>query len=315
MIGSWAKRNGSAPARSLRAAFLVAGVISIGAACAPPASAELVKAELVREVTDAVGSTVKAVEAGADAVPSLPSTPAPPSPPKPPSHVAIPAVPPRASEKPPVKAQAPSPARAEAAPGSGAEPGSADPPSVDGLAGTARGAADSVIESGSEALNRVAPAERGGASTAAPRSGGAGVSQGAVGRERRTASSSQVVVRATGVAALRWLARIWPAVALGGDGSGGARAVSIVAGGLVRPALAAVAGLLLASSPILPTSVDAPLAGHHGVAGASRSAPNPAPLPAEGGSFLYLIAMAVLLALLAFTVWREFRIALHPGLR
>lgn len=90
-------------------------------------------------------------------------------------------------------------------------------------------------------------------------------------------------------------------------------------GGLLPPALAAVTGVLLASSPILPTSGEGPFAGHQGVAGASRSAPsapNPAPAPsvAEGGSVFYLIAIAGLLALLAFTVWREFRIALHPGL-
>lgn len=133
----------------------------------------------------------------------------------------------------------------------------------------------------------------------------------------RTAPSPPLAVRAAEVAALqRLLARVWPAVALGGSGASGGEVVEVIAGDLLRPALAAVAGYLLGSSPILDTSGDAPLGGHHGVAGASRSAPAPlVPAAGDGGGTVYLIAIVGLLALLVFTVWREFRIALHPRLR
>jgi hypothetical protein len=91
--------------------------------------------------------------------------------------------------------------------------------------------------------------------------------------------------------------------------------VEVIAGDLFRPALAAITGVLLASSPIPQASGDSLLDGDHGVAGASRSAPPPVPVAGDGGGIVYLIAIVGLLGLLAFTVWREFRIALHPGLR
>jgi hypothetical protein len=119
------------------------------------------------------------------------------------------------------------------------------------------------------------------------------------------------------VALQRWLARVWPAIALGGGEIGGGGAVEAIARDLFGPALAAIGGVLLASSPIFPTSGDLPLGGRHGVAGASRSAPGQPLVPAagDGGGTLYLIAIVGLLVLLGFTVWREFRIALHPRLR
>jgi len=189
------------------------------------------------------------------------------------------------------------------------------------VGGTAQSVVDSVANVGNEAASRAATtserSDDGGAAAPQHRDE-AGASE-AVVRERRQASSPPLAIRAAEVAAWqRWLARVWPAIPLGGSGVIG---IGIDAGDLFRPALAVVTGLLLASSPILPTSGDVPasgdvpLAGHHGVAGISRATPNPPPAPvaAEGGRVLYLIAMAALLALLAFTVWREFRIALHPG--
>lgn len=321
MTGSWGKRIGSASSRFSRAAFLAVGVILIGGACAPTASADLVKAELVKEVTDTVGSTVKQVETGANAVPSLPSTTAPA---KPPPQAATPASPPPVLAKPPSKESTPPSTRAESGPG--AKAGSADPPSVDGVAGVARRTIDSVVGTGSEAVNRVPRTE---ASDGVPRTeasedgpaaalqrGGAGGGSEAIARERRTASGAGVAVRAAEVAALqRWLARVWPAVALDGGGVDGLAVARAIAGGLLPPGLAAVTGLLLASSPVLPASGDAPLAGDQGVAGASRSSavPSPPPSAADVVKAAYLIAIAALLGLLAFTVWREFRVALHPS--
>lgn len=311
MIDRWTRRAGSAIERAwLRAAVCVAGVILIGVVPVPAASAGLVD-----EAANTVGSTVKSVQAGAKAVPSPPSTTPPaksPSPPKPPSPVATPAPPPQAPVKLPGKEPPASSPRAGA--------GSAELPSVDRVAGAAQGTADSVTSVGNEAASGAATTpERSddGAAMAPQHRADRGASEAIVRRGRTASSNPPVAVRAAEVAALqRWLARVWPAVALGGSGVSGAGVVELIAGDLFGSALAAVAGLLPASSPVLPASGDAPLAGHHGVAGASRSAPNPAPAPAaaEGGSVLYLIAIAGLLALLAFTVWREFRIALHPGL-
>ncbi len=328
MIDRAIRRTRSPLGRSASAVVLAIGVILIGAVAVPTASAGLVE-----EVTGTVGSTVKSVQDGANAIPSPPSTtpptlPSAPTPPAtPPSPVATPAPPPQAPVKLPGK-EAP-------APPSRAGDDSADPPPVDRVAGAVQGAADSVTSAGKEAATRgVTPGRSGNYAATAPQHradrgasenpGGRGASENradqrseAIVRGSRTSSSPPVAVRAAEVAALqRWLARVWPAVALGGSGAG---IIEVITGGLFRPALATVAGLLLANSPILPTSGDASLAGHQGgVAGAARSsAPNPVPPPpaAEGGSVLYLIAIAALLAMLAFTVWREFRIALHPRLR
>jgi hypothetical protein len=189
---------------------------------------------------------------------------------------------------------------------------------VDGVAGDARGTIDSVAGTGSEAADGVPRIEQasddGPAAVVQP--GGAGGGSEANVRERRTASSAATAVRAAEVAPLqRWLARVWPAVALDGGGVNGLAVAGAIAGGLLPPGLAAaVTGLLLASSPILPASGDAPLAGDQGVAGASRSSPVPSPPPsaADVAKAAYLIAIAALLGLLGFTVWREFRVALHP---
>lgn len=91
--------------------------------------------------------------------------------------------------------------------------------------------------------------------------------------------------------------------------------VGAIAEDLFRPALAAVAGLLLVSSPISQTGGDLPITGDPAAPGTSRSAPAHAPVAADGGKIVYLIAIAALTALLAFTVWREFQAALHPGAR
>lgn len=187
------------------------------------------------------------------------------------------------------------------------------------MAGAAQGAVGSVTGVGNKAANGTATYERsGGAPAAAPQHRADAGANEAIVPERRTASSPPVAIRAAEVAALqRWFAQVWPAIALGGGEISRLGAVEAIVAALFQPALAAITGVLLASLPVLPTSGDAPLTGHHGVAGASRSgsAPSPAPAAADGGGVLYLIAIAGLLALLAFTVWREFRIALHPRLR
>jgi hypothetical protein len=286
----------------------------IGAVSVPTASAGLVE-----EAADTVGSTLKSVQAGVGAVPTQPSTnppanavnpPPAPIPPTPKPPVATPNPPPLPAVKLPSREPSPSPSRAGT--------GSAEVPSVDGVAGAAQGAADSVTRVGNEAAGRAATtSERSadGPATAPQHRVDQGAGE-AIVRRSRTASSPPVAVRAAEVAALqRWLARVWPAIALGGGGAGGVGVVGAIAGGLFRPALAAIAGMLLASSPIPLASGDSTLGGEHGVAGASRSAPALVPDAGDGGGIVYLIAIAGLLGLLVFTVWREFRMALHPGLR
>jgi hypothetical protein len=303
VTGSWTKTEESAFQHRRRAGAAAVVAILICWACAPSASAGPVE-----DVVDTVGSTVKSVEA-TGVVPTLPST-TPPA--KPPSPAATPA--PSAPAQAPL--QPPSGKPPAAPPRSGADP--ADPPAVDGVGGAAQRVLDSVSGAGSEAATGPAAPERRDDPVTAPQHRADRGADESMVRGGRTASSPPVAVRAAEVAALRrWLARVWPAVALGGNGVGRTGVVEVIVGDLLRPALAAVTGLLLTSSPILPTGGDPPLTGQHGVAGASRSTPAPPPLPAaaEGGSVLYLIAIAGLLGLLAFTVWREFRIALHPRLR
>lgn len=72
------------------------------------------------------------------------------------------------------------------------------------------------------------------------------------------------------------------------------------------------------SSPIFGADGDPLLSGDPtGTATSQReAAPSPSPGPfasvAEGGKLVYLLAIIGLLGLLVFTVWREFRTALHP---
>jgi len=191
---------------------------------------------------------------------------------------------------------------------------------VDRVGGVAQSAVDSVTRAGNGAASGTAatPERSDDGPAMAPQHRADGHAGEAVVRGGRTASSSPpVAVRAAEVAALqRWLARVWPAIALGGGGVIGAQVVGAIAGDLARPALAIVTGLLLASSPILPASGDPALAGRPAGTGASQPTPAPldAPTVVDGVKIVYLIAIAGLLVLLAFTVWREFRIALHPGL-
>jgi hypothetical protein len=282
-------------------ATLAAGVALLGVVCVPSASAGPLK-----EVVDTVGSTLRSAQEGVNATQSPPNTPAA----TPPSPVVTPAPP----------AQAPSKSPNAEPPASSVRSGTgpADLPPVDRIGGAAQRTVDSVAPVGSEAPNPPPTSERSdGRTAAAPQPRADRGASMATDHGSRTASSPPVAVRAAEVAALqRWLARIWPAVALGGSGASGTGVVEVDAGDLLRPALTAVTGLLLASSPVIPSSGDASLAGHQGVAGASRSATAPPPATAEdGGKIVYLIAIAGLLGLLAFTVWREFRLALHPGLR
>jgi len=321
VIGSRQRRTASAVGRF----WCRVAVLAIWAVLGGAVSVSTASAGLVEKTVDTVGATVKSVQDTANAVPPVPGTSPPATPPSPP---ATPGPPPQAVPKLPSKApsQEPSPPSSRAGAAAPA-PHVSDPP-VDRVAGAAHSVVDSVASAGNKAAPRAASSDRsdaassersdevpGGTARAALPDRVEGSASGAPVRERRRASPPVAVRPAKAAVLQRWLARVWPAIALGGAGDGVAG--MIATGGLFHPALVAATAMLLASSPILPASGEAPLAGHPGVAGASKSAPDQAPAPAvaEGGSVLYMIVMAGLLALLAFTVWREFRVALHPGPR
>jgi hypothetical protein len=291
-------------------AFLIASVLSAPLAAATP-------------IGKAVGNPAAAVPslpASPSATPSLPSAAPPATPPAPP--VATPATPKAPANLPPKATPAPSPSptspRGTATPsppptGSGVDV-PADVPAVERRArGTAK-AVGSVPSAAKETLEGAAPSriaggrapilqngQDAGASEAAPRAIGG--------------SSTPPSIRAAEVAPLRrWLARIWPAIPLGG-GAGSGWAARLIAGDLFRPPAAAIARLLSLVPPITRAPGDSPFAGHPGAANAPQpDLPNPL-AGTDGTKIVYLAVLAVLLALLAFTIWREFRSALRPRVR
>ncbi|HEX5762265.1 MAG TPA: hypothetical protein VFY04_04000 [Solirubrobacterales bacterium] len=119
-------------------------------------------------------------------------------------------------------------------------------------------------------------------------------------------------------AAERWLARVWPAIALGGVVSGGLPTDGAAAA-LLRPAIVVVAQLIslpssrasLASNPAGDlssprTSVPA--------SGAKPTVPDPS-TAADWKKTLYTVVLVALLALLALTIWKEMWPVLRANLR
>jgi hypothetical protein len=293
-------RPGTAFERHLwRRIVLVAGAILIGSVSSVPTAS----ATLVGEVADTVGSTVEAVDATPNAAPSLPGAMPPATPPAP---IATPAAP-----RAPVKVQteaAPTPSRSPSGSGVNA-------PSVDRVAGIARNSVGSVTSTGKKTTQPVvASARNDGSEASIPSNSPDASASRATPRAVDAPSSAPPSVTAAEVAASkRWLARIWPAISLGGGaGQGWA---GKVAGGLFRPVAAATARLLFLAPLVARAASDSPLVGHPGTANSPQLALPNAPVSADGERVLYLIVLVALLALLAFTIWREFRSALRPGVR
>lgn len=285
--------------RLWRRIVLVAGAILIGSVSSVPAAS----ATLIGEAADTVGSTVESVDATPNAAPSLPSAMPPATPPAP---VATPAAP-----------QAPVKLQTEAAPTPSLSPSSSgvNVPSVDGIAGAARNSVGSVTSTSKETTQQVAASARNdGSQVSTPPNGpDAGASK-ATPRAIGTPSSAPPSITAAEVAALqRWFARIWPAIPLGG-GAGRGWAARVI-GDLFRPAAAATARLLFLAPLVARAASDSPFVGHPGTAIAPQLALPNAPASADGKRTIYLIVLAALLALLAFTIWREFRSVLRPGVR
>jgi hypothetical protein len=286
--------------RLRRRIVLVAGAILIligSVSSVPSASATLMG------VTDTVGSAVESVDAASNAAPSLPST-MPPAPP--PAPVAIPPAP-----------QAPVKLHTETAPTPSPSPSRSgvNVPSVDGIASAARNPLGSVTSTGKEATQQVAASARSDDSRVStpPNGSGAGASK-AIPRAIGTPSSAPPSIRAAEMAALqRWFARVWPAIPLGG-GAGRGWAAGVI-GDLFRPAAAAAARLLVLAPLVVRAASDSPFVGQPGTANAPQPALPNAPVSADGKKVIYLVVLAALLAFLAFTIWREFRSALRPGVR
>jgi hypothetical protein len=282
--------------RLWRRIVLVAGAILIGSVSSVPAAS----ATLIEEAANTVGSTVETVDATPNAAPSLPSAMPPATPPAP---VATPDAP-----------QAPVKLQTGAAPASPSSP-VVDVPSVDRIASVARNSVGSASSTGKETPQQVAASARNdGSRVSTPPNGpDAGASK-ATPRTIGPASSAPPSIKAAEVAALqRWFARIWPAISLGG-GAGRGWAARVIAD-LFRPAAAATAQLLLLAPLVARAANDSPFVGHPGTAISPQLSLPDAPVSADGKRIIYLIVFAALLAFLAFTIWREFRSALRPGVR
>jgi len=292
----------------MRRTALIIVAILIGSAFNVPSAS----ATVVGEAGDVVGSIVDSVDP-AETVPSLPPAPSAPAPAKP------------SPTPPPVK----SPAEAPPSPDPPASGG--DAPSPDRVVGAVRDSADSIASAGRETTQRaIAPTGNyGGRVTEGGRDGGrvtdgGRASASASGRDgdvnteasrpAGAGSNPQPSIAAAEVAAFRrWLARIWPAIALGGGAGDGWGAGLIADLFLLRPAAAFAVRLL--------TPPNAGAAGGPGPVGhpAAANAPQPAlpavPASPDGEKTVYLAVFVALLAFLVFTIWREFRTTLRPGVR
>jgi hypothetical protein len=291
----------------MRRIALVIVAILIGSAFSVPSASGTV----VGEAGGVVGSVVESVDPP-DAVPSHPSPPSAPAPAKPPPPTPPP---------PPVK----SPAEAPPPPSPPASGG--DAPSPDRIVGAVRDSVDSIASTGRDTTQRaIAPTGNyrdrvsdGGRATdggraAASASGRDGDVKTEASRPDGTGSNAPPSIAAAEVAALRrWLARVWPAIALGGGAGDGWGAGVIADLLLLRPAAVVTARLLTppaAGAPGGPGPV-----GHPATANAPQPAPPATPASPDEEKTVYLVVFAALLAFLVFTIWREFRTTLRPGVR
>jgi hypothetical protein len=270
--------TGIASRQRLRRIVLVAGAVLIGSASSVPVPSA--SATLMGEAANTVGSAVESVA--------------------------------------PVAPRAPVKLRPEAVPAPSPPPSSSGVgvPPVDGVAGAAGDSAGSVTSIGRETTQQAAAASvrNAGSPVSIPTNGPDAGAGRATPRPIGTASSAPTSITVAEVAAVkRWIARIWPAIPLGGN-AGRALAARAM-GDLLRPAAAATARLL-SLAPLIARGTDgSPYSGHPGTASASRLALPDVSASADGRGIIYLIVLVALLAFLAFPIWREFRSVLRPWLR
>jgi hypothetical protein len=269
-------------------------------------------ASLSGDVARTVGSVVSPVTA--PAAPSLPS--AQPSTPPPPEA-------PQAPATPPVTATSPPPPSPPANLASGATK-AVD--SVTGVLGDGGKASGGVTGSPSKAATTVSSASRevapsasgnggsvplqGGSRASAP-SAGAGAAKddplpaGTAPRRLAGPSAPPSIESARAAPLQRWLARVWPAIELGRDGS----ALATWEGGPPRTALDVVARLLVMGAARASATADPTLSAHAARSdAAARPAPVGIPVPDRREiTFFVIFSFAALLALLLSTLWVEVR--------
>lgn len=300
-------------------ALIAAAALACSVASSPPASAQ------PPDAAGTVAATVKSIHA--------PATP--PSPPKttPPASVTPPAsAAPPPSVAPPPRAPATSgapaelPARAAPTHSPPSSTGSAAKPPAINRTGDVAGSLGGVVTSAGEGVRAKAPSvhtDSVGSSAhprglqADPRDAIPSINAESGAKSSAPTSSAPPSIRGARVAALqRWFAHIWPAIPLGGalgGGTGRSSAVATISRNLLRPAVAAAARTLILALSNKPLPVDSPFAGDPGTANSRHPSLPASPTAADGKRILYLVALAALLALLAFTIWREFNSALRAG--
>jgi len=257
-------------------------------------------ATLVEKVTNTVESAAKSVNVPVNASPSIPTA-------APPTKLPVPASP-----------QAPARVPTEAVPPRSPAPtgSSADLPSARGQARSASDSAGSAPRGSGESTKPEAVSAGSDETRPSPSSPG-----GSAGKARRgaggAASSPPLSVAPVEEAALRrWLARVWPAVALGDDGAGGGLVAWVGGDDLFRRAVAVIAPLVSLVSSI---ARQCGASASRPVRSARAHSPHadlasPA-LPTGEKKVVYFLALAGLLAFLAFTIWKEFRSVLRTRLR
>lgn len=261
-------------------------LLGVGLLAAPP----FASAALNGDAAGAAGAAVESVQAAPQSVPSLPSA-------APPTQAPAP----RAPAELPTGAS-PTPPRPSTGSGSAAPATHDEGDGVDAV-GVVKSVTAEVpartTSSGTDGAGRLAHHGGSGSSPSSFSASG----------ERPGAPPS---IRAARAAPLqRWLAHVWPAIRLGG-GAGRAAPVVAVAEGLLRPAAALAQKLALALSHA-PRPTGSSLTEGPGAANPQHLPVPTVPPVGDRPKTLYLIALAALMALLAFTVWREFRSALRPA--
>ncbi|HEY5815967.1 MAG TPA: hypothetical protein VIS95_06460 [Solirubrobacterales bacterium] len=117
------------------------------------------------------------------------------------------------------------------------------------------------------------------------------------------------------VSVQRWFAYIWPAIALDGDAGDAIERgwpAGVIAAELFRPAVNGVTRFLSAVGAATRAGGGSPLV-RRPATGESQSALPDTPAPA-GGGLAYFVLLAALLAVLAYTIWTEFRTAFRTRL-
>jgi hypothetical protein len=278
---------------------LIASAILIGSVSNAPSASAAIAGE--------AANIVESVDAVANAAPQLPSA----TPPPPPAPPPLPAAP-----------QAPVKSRPEAAPKPSPSPPGPDvidvpSPTVKGVVGAARESPGSAADAGEEMTRQATASARAridaSRDSTPPSDPDAGAGKAT---SLGSGSGAPPSIAPAEVAALqRWFARIWPAISLGGGVGGGAPAAGMVDLLLLRPAAAAVARLLSLAPAVAQAPGGSPSVGHSDAAKDPRSTlPDAAGSP-DGQKTIYLVVFAALLAVLAFTIWKEFRSTLRPGVR